>query len=394
MLAYYGTEISPNQTETTEGYLICRNVPIARTGPMEYTARELKLEGVDPDQLVTVNRHPEDVFSPAALASFEGKPVTDTHPPEDVGPENYAAYERGHAQNVRQSGDFVVADLYIKDPNLISDVRNGVKRQVSCGYNFSRRPDGSAYKQTEIRGNHVAVVPQGRAGETVSIKDTATEAEKGTKLMSKKTKTLLSWFSLAAKDATPEAMEKLTNDAAAMLEDEPPKADPAPAADVMVERAPKGDDLGSKLDELLGLVREMLKAERQEEKAADEGDLDKMIQQLSGGEQLPEGGDPEKAVTIPAEKMEDADPQARDAALQLLKKVRPAVAAIKDKTERARVVDALLSTVKGPNIMAEVMTAAQGAAQKATDANTSYEGACKAQKAEYDARNPHKKKEA
>ncbi|MCI9311262.1 MAG: DUF2213 domain-containing protein, partial [Lawsonibacter sp.] len=30
---------------TPEGYLICRDVPIARTGPQEYLAGELGLEG-------------------------------------------------------------------------------------------------------------------------------------------------------------------------------------------------------------------------------------------------------------------------------------------------------------------------------------------------------------
>ena len=69
VLAYYGTEISPNQTETVEGYLICRNVPIARTGKQTYYAHELNLPG-DPDRLVEVLRSPEEVFSPAAMASF------------------------------------------------------------------------------------------------------------------------------------------------------------------------------------------------------------------------------------------------------------------------------------------------------------------------------------
>ena len=87
MLAYYGTDISPNQTETVEGYLICRNVPIARIGQQEYLARELMLDG-DPERVVTVDRLPEDVFEAAALASFEGKPVTDGHPGENVGAEN------------------------------------------------------------------------------------------------------------------------------------------------------------------------------------------------------------------------------------------------------------------------------------------------------------------
>ena len=41
MIAYYGTKISPNQLETGEGFLICRNVPIARTGEQDYTGDEV-----------------------------------------------------------------------------------------------------------------------------------------------------------------------------------------------------------------------------------------------------------------------------------------------------------------------------------------------------------------
>ena len=132
-IAYYGSILSPNQIETAEGYLICRNVPIARTGQQMYTAREFGLDG-DPDAPVTVTRRPEDVFEEAAIASFEGKPVTDGHPGEDVRAENYTAYARGHLQNVRRSDDTIMGDIYINDPGLASDVRNNIKREVSCGY--------------------------------------------------------------------------------------------------------------------------------------------------------------------------------------------------------------------------------------------------------------------
>ena len=83
MIYYYGNEISPNQIETVEGFLICKNVPIARTGEQEYLARDLALDG-DPERVIKVNRYEADVFEPATLASFEGKPVTDGHPPEEV----------------------------------------------------------------------------------------------------------------------------------------------------------------------------------------------------------------------------------------------------------------------------------------------------------------------
>lgn len=412
MLAYYGDRISPHMTESPEGYLICHDVPIARTGPQEYLARELALDG-DPERVVSVDRRPEDVFEAATLASFEGKPVTDEHPPENVGPENFAAYTKGHVQNVRRVGKHIVGDLYINDAVLASEVKNGAKREVSCGYLCEYVPDGAGYRQTKIRGNHVAVVPRGRAGREVAIQDAAAQAEKGN-IMKDFRKRLLSLFGQAAKDATPEELEEMAQTTADALDAEPapavgkphpsPAGDESPAArleaepagdapeaepaeDAMVEEAPKGDDLGSKLDRILEMLEAKARGGRGEHPLNDESDLDEMIEKLAGKK------DPEAAVTIPAEKMEDG--RASDSAVELLKKVRPAVAAIKDKTERARVVDALLSTVKGPNMVGEIMQATlDSARKKAEDSRlNTYEKACKDSQSAYDARNPHKNKE-
>ena len=133
MITYYGYTISPNQIETGEGFLICRNVPIARTGEQEYLGTEI---GLPREDIVKVTRSEEEVFSPAALASFEGKPVTNDHPPVLLDPETVGMYEKGHVQNVRRgTGEwegFVIADLHIHDAELIDAVKNG-KRQVSCG---------------------------------------------------------------------------------------------------------------------------------------------------------------------------------------------------------------------------------------------------------------------
>ena len=143
-IAYYGARISPHMTRTPEGYLICHDVPINRIGDQEYQARDLQLSG-DPERLVVVHRYPDDVFDAAALASFEGKDVTQGHPPENLTPENQAAYSKGHVENVRRVGDNTVADLYIKDPGLASDVENGVVREVSCGYVCNYEQIGRAH---------------------------------------------------------------------------------------------------------------------------------------------------------------------------------------------------------------------------------------------------------
>lgn len=397
MIAYYGHEISPNQTETQEGFLICRNVPIARTGAQDYLARELQLGG-DPERIIKVMRLPEDVFSPATLASFEGKPVTDGHPPENVMPENFNSYARGHIQNVRREGDFIVADLYINDAGLASDIKNGVKREVSCGYLCNYVLDGTDYKQEKIRGNHVAVVQKGRAGHEVAIKDTAEEAEKGRKRMKKETKeALCRWFGLAARDAEAEELEQLAKDMSKVLGEKTDLKEPENEQkekenkDEMVERAPKGDDLGSKLDKVIEMLASLTE---KEEKLSDEDDIDNLIGELTS--KKPEEKSEGESITIPVENNEDAEltPAAKDAAVELLKRVRPAVAAIQNKQERARVTQALVGAIKGPDVMGDIINAARDSAQQAADASkkTKYEAACAESQANYDARNPHKNK--
>lgn len=397
-IAYYGSQISPHLVDTPEGFLICKDVPIARTGPQDYLARELMLDG-DPDRLVTVQRHPEDVFEEATLASFEGKPICDGHPPENVGPENYAAYTKGHVQNVRRDGDYIVADLYINDANLANEVRNNVKREVSCGYLCNYVLDGSGYKQTRIRGNHLAVVPKGRAGASVSIHDTAPEAEKGrNKHVSDFWKSVLTAFGMAAKDASPEELNTMVETTAAALDAEPvktPDAEPAkedpaeekPTEDAEVIEAPKGDDIGSKLDRILEMLEAKARGGRGEHRLHDETDLDEMIEKLSG-----EG---ESAITVPIEN-DCATGPARDAAVELLKKVRPAVAGIEDKAVRAKVTDALLSAISGKDAMPEIVKAAMDSAQANAEQTkkTNYEQMCADAESAYAARNPHNKKEA
>ena len=112
-----------------------------------------------------------------------------------------------------------------------------------------------------------------------------------------------------------------------------------------------------------------------------------MIEKLSGGEG-------ESAITVPIENDCAAGP-ARDAAVELLKKVRPAVAGIQDKAVRAKVTDALLSAISGKDAMPEIVKAAMDSAQANAEQTkkTTYEQMCADAESAYAARNPHMKKE-
>ena len=183
---YYGTRLSENiSRREPEGYLLCLNVPVARTGTQEYLPEELCLPSAS--GVIPVLRPEEEVFSPETIASFEGMPVTNGHPPEGVDTSNVRALQKGHAHNVRrgtgEASDLLLADLIITDPELITAVLEGGRREISCGYTYVLCEENGRYVQRQIRGNHVAVVDAGRAGPRVCIHDNRPVIERRKKFM-------------------------------------------------------------------------------------------------------------------------------------------------------------------------------------------------------------------
>ena len=192
---YYGTRLSDNiSRREPEGYLLCLNVPVARTGIQEYTNSELRIQNSElspagENELIPVYRPEDEVFSPETMASFEGMPVTNDHPPDGVDVSNIRALQKGHAHNVRrgsgEESDLLLADLIITDPALITAILEEGKREISCGYTYELCMENGQYIQRKIRGNHVAVVDAGRAGSRVSIKDQKPVIERRKSIMKK-----------------------------------------------------------------------------------------------------------------------------------------------------------------------------------------------------------------
>ena len=417
MIAYYGSKLSPHMTETPEGFLICHDVKIARTGTQNYLAREIGLDGM-PERVLQVTRSAEDVFDPAAMASFEGKDVTNTHPSEMIVQENQAAYSKGHAENVRRVGDYLVADLYLKDPTLISEVKNGAMRDVSCGYYCQYEADGAGYRQTHIRGNHIAIVPRGRAGRDVAIKDSAAElpAEKGKVKHMSKSKSLLSLFGLAAKNAAPEELDSMVETAAAALDAAPavPAQDAAPAvpaqdadpavpaqdADPAEKTAPADTQNTAVLDalnNLSGKLDQLIAANAKKAEDKEPEDLDKVIAEMSGekSDKKEKDEDESGSTTVSAAEDECAKPAANDSGLALLKAMRPIINSIQDKATRDALSKTLIEQVKGTSSVDAIAKAAQDSAAAAASASgkNRYEQACQDSQSAYNDRNPHMKKE-
>lgn len=354
MRAYYGSRFSTNMTATPEGFLICHNVPIARTGWYEYLGEEIGVEEKR-GQIVKVYRSPEEVFSPAAMASFEGKVLTDEHPPEAVTPNNATRYTKGVVQNVRQGSggdsDLLLADLVAYDQNLINEIQEG-KREVSCGYDclYEAMEDGT-YQQRQICGNHVAVVKNGRAGDRVAIKDSKPKGVfKMPKLSKKQGKSGMTSFLAAiglkqfAADAEPEeimdAMNAMADEAGAEEEE-------------MKDEDPTIQALSAKIDQLAAVVATLTQG------AADE-DPEKQIDAAIAELEQPSADNEEESHTIPAESFDEEGPVSNpedrpksaltgDNAYKLaaLKAIKPILAQISDPAERKRVADAAIASFKG-----------------------------------------------
>ncbi|MBD5572387.1 DUF2213 domain-containing protein [Clostridium botulinum] len=399
MRAFYGSRFSPNMTRTPEGFLICHNVPIARTGWYEYLPEELGIEG-NQNELVKVYRDPAEVFSTSAIASFEGKPVTDEHPPDLLTPENSKIFIKGTTQNVRQDKkepDLLIADLIIYDSVLIDEVDQG-KREVSCGYECDyKENEDRTYSQIDMRGNHVAVVEAGRAGNRVSIKDSKNNKLEGEKKVSKKVKipqkkgpvtnilTALGFKHYAA-DAEPDEIsntldqlveERGTGEDEEIEETKKNKEDESEVKDENPEIA----KLTQQVSELSNLVGQLI-ANQNKEKAPEKA-IDEVINKLEGqGNEENTVGDEEESVTVPVEQINDEDipdgvvidpedrpknpiPNADSNAMAMaLKAMKPIIANMSNPVEKKKACDSLLSafknakkTPKGSNGYADILKA-------------------------------------
>lgn len=177
---YTTTTLGPNSGTTPEGFLIFRDVPIARTGLQTYGPGETPLD-VGPDGYVKVERLEEDVFDPDCIASFEGKPICIDHPTDDVDPKNFRTLTRGHVQNVHRgegvNSDVLLGDMLLMDHEAIDAYRSGIN-EVSCGYDakYEMLAPGHARQHT-IRGNHVAMVRGARCGPRCSMRDHAVQVK-------------------------------------------------------------------------------------------------------------------------------------------------------------------------------------------------------------------------
>ena len=164
--------------ETKEGYLVATS-RVARTGVQLYLASELGdqaiNDGFKPDDIVRLNRSPEEVFHKDSLASITRTPITIGHPEDDVTADNWSKLSVGEiGDSYSIDGEWIVVNPMIKDSRGVQAART-THRELSMGYsaNLVRARDSAIadYDVVDIRYNHTALCERARAGDKARIGD-------------------------------------------------------------------------------------------------------------------------------------------------------------------------------------------------------------------------------
>ncbi|MFT4056164.1 MAG: DUF2213 domain-containing protein [Novosphingobium sp.] len=149
----------------------------ARSGVYQYAGSEV---GRPDLSSVNVYRPESEVFDQAAMASFAHKAITVGHPAQAVTADNWSAHSAGWTEGkIARDGEFVEIPLMLADASAVRAYESGEARELSAGYTSELvwgdgvAPDGTRYQATmrQIRGNHIALVAQGRAGSSCRIGD-------------------------------------------------------------------------------------------------------------------------------------------------------------------------------------------------------------------------------
>lgn len=166
--------------EDENGYVRFEGIPLSKAGVFPYLGSQLPASlGLVPDQIYQVYRPESELNNPQTIESFRGKPWYNKHvmtgdqfgvAPEEVG------VCGSIGDNVEYRDGSLFANLHLFAKSLKESIKAGLK-ELSCGFACVYElvsgvaPSGEKYQviQKEIRGNHLASVPEGRMGADVSV---------------------------------------------------------------------------------------------------------------------------------------------------------------------------------------------------------------------------------
>jgi hypothetical protein len=182
-IAYHkaGKDVSTKRIPDINGWIEIKDNPISKVGIFPYLGLSISDE-LEPNQIYMIYRPAEELSEAECVESFRLLPWINDHetlgpseqgltPPEKKGVEGVIG------ENIYFEHPYLKANLKVFSENLADLIDSG-KRELSIGYQaaYDMTPgffEGEPYDgvQRSIRGNHVALVDQGRSGKDVAVLD-------------------------------------------------------------------------------------------------------------------------------------------------------------------------------------------------------------------------------
>ena len=160
------------------GFKEIRDNPLSCVGVYPYMGKDIP-GAQDPSKIYYVYRPAEELADPACIESFKLIPWIDEH--TMLGGDFTPAEQKGIHGVIGE--DVYFRDGYLRGnlkifSNMLGRLINGGKNELSCGYRCMYEAasgvfGGQAYDyiQRKIRGNHLALVDEGRMGPDVAVQD-------------------------------------------------------------------------------------------------------------------------------------------------------------------------------------------------------------------------------
>lgn len=238
------------------------NATFSRVGDLSY----LNSDGAIRVETLTA----EELFNADSLETAGLAPVTLGHPESGfVTPDNYKDFAVGASGSkviARADEGLVDVVFVVGDRTAIEAIENNDSRQVSAGYTTEIVQRGDKFYQTKRRYNHLALVPQGRAGDSVKVHFDSDDL--AIQVIEEK-RSDMKYKGMDMSEVVMDAFKKMEEDMAKMKEDMRGmkiKAD-AVEGDLTTRLTAENDMLKAKVDQLNSQLSDSLTADEVAAKA-------------------------------------------------------------------------------------------------------------------------------
>lgn len=171
----------------TNGWPEIRDNPLSKVGVFAYSGRVLP-GAADPDKMYMVYRPAAELADPETVASFKLVPWIDNHtmlgeeesgmtPAEQKGVQGVVGEDVYFAETEQFPDGALFGNIKVFSESMKNLIDAG-KEELSCGYRCKYEWEAGEFNgqhyeliQRQIRGNHLALVNQGRMGPDVSVLD-------------------------------------------------------------------------------------------------------------------------------------------------------------------------------------------------------------------------------